>query len=599
MAESNQFSRWVVRSVVNGRENNEDSVMGFEFMPAWCERSVILFALADGMGGHEHGELASQQALVKTANKCFDNFVLKRVLNRVDAPTPFDSNLVLGTLREALDLSNQFVAKMAANNNWGKCGSTLDIVLIDGNKIYGIYLGDSPVYIYHHAIQKLELVTKEHTVAGALVRSGVISPEMYYFHEGKSTLEFYVGMDKPIPSDDKIFFQCELQPQDKLLMCSDGVIGNLREFQIEEIFKTCHSDNEIADKIMETYVKNGETDNQTLILWSYIPSDSFNDIKMQTNSQQQIKNNVYSNEKEGQKKPLMDIFFKKNSDNKKNDSPKIEITTEKNGIEEALSTLNQLIGLKGVKQQVNQLLDGMKANPDSGIHYVFTGNPGTGKTTVARLMANIFKTMGVLPENKLVEVGRSGLVGAYVGHTAPKTHGVIDSAMGGVLFIDEAYDLIQGENDAFGMEAINALLKRLEDDHGKFICIVAGYKLEMKTFINANPGLQSRFTEYIDFEDYDDEELFEIFVSMVQKRYHMTDEAQHKAQTFLQRMHETKGDNFGNGRNVRQFFEKTESAYKSRLAKSNVEQMSNEKLMTIEGVDIETGIAAYSQLGLG
>ena len=188
--------------------------------------------------------------------------------------------------------------------------------------------------------------------------------------------------------------------------------------------------------------------------------------------------------------------------------------------------LSKLIGLGSVKKEIESLSNyvkiqtlrhrqGMTTTPVS-LHCVFTGNPGTGKTTVARIVAAIYKELGVLKSGHLVETDRSGLVAEYVGQTAVKTNKIIDEALDGVLFIDEAYSLLGGEND-FGAEAIATLLKRMEDDRDRLVVILAGYSKEIKDFIESNPGLQSRFNRYIQFDDYTSDDLIEIFKLSLRK----------------------------------------------------------------------------------
>ena len=188
---------------------------------------------------------------------------------------------------------------------------------------------------------------------------------------------------------------------------------------------------------------------------------------------------------------------------------------------DCLKDLEGLVGLKSVKEEITNLTSYLnlqiqrgEKNTFQGKHYIFTGNPGTGKTTVARIMSKVFRTLGILSRGHLVEADRSKLVAGFSGQTAIKTNQLVDSAIGGVLFIDEAYTLASSEHDSFGSEAIDTLLKRLEDDRGKFICIVAGYTRQMHDFIDSNPGLKSRFTQTINFEDYTAEELTQIFLNM-------------------------------------------------------------------------------------
>ena len=217
-------------------------------------------------------------------------------------------------------------------------------------------------------------------------------------------------------------------------------------------------------------------------------------------------------------------------------------------------------------------------------HCVFTGNPGTGKTTVARILAKIYKNIGVIPKGHLVETDRSGLVGEYVGQTAVKTNKVIDHALGGVLFIDEAYSLLGDEKD-YGREAIATLLKRMEDERGQLVVILAGYTKEMQDFINSNPGLQSRFSRYIEFPDYNADELFQIFCKQLKQfEYTLTDEAEEALKGYFADAVTYKGPNFGNARFVRNVFEHTLQKQANRLAKEPF--LSTQKLAEITKEDL-------------
>ena len=258
--------------------------------------------------------------------------------------------------------------------------------------------------------------------------------------------------------------------------------------------------------------------------------------------------------------------------------------------------LDDLIGLESVKQDVTALANfiriqntrsqkGLKASPIT-YHCVFTGNPGTGKTTVARILANIYKELGVVSKGHLVETDRSGLVGEYVGQTAVKTNKVIDHALGGILFIDEAYSLLGDEKD-YGREAIATLLKRMEDDRKRLVVILAGYTNEMKAFINSNPGLQSRFSRYIEFPDYNADELYQIFCKQLKQfDYTLSSDASEVLKEYFTQAVEHKDSNFGNARFVRNVFEHTLQKQANRLSKEV--NLTTAKLAEITVEDLPT-----------
>ena len=261
--------------------------------------------------------------------------------------------------------------------------------------------------------------------------------------------------------------------------------------------------------------------------------------------------------------------------------------------------LNALIGLTSVKEDVKALASfvkvqqmrekkGMKTSPVS-YHCVFTGSPGTGKTTVARIVSEIYKELGILKKGHLVETDRSGLVAEYVGQTAVKTNKIIDSALDGVLFIDEAYSLVDGGNSDYGKEAISTLLKRMEDDRERLVVILAGYTEDMKRFIDSNPGLQSRFNRYIEFPDYSVDELYQIFNLIANKyEYHLTKEAAGILYSTLQNAVANKNKSFGNGRYVRNLFESAIEQQAKRL--SNISNVNKSSLAVIEAEDIKSVI---------
>lgn len=274
----------------------------------------------------------------------------------------------------------------------------------------------------------------------------------------------------------------------------------------------------------------------------------------------------------------------------KEEKPKEEATVN------PTAELDSLIGLESVKKDVTSLSNfikkkqireskGLKA-PSISYHCVFTGNPGMGKTTVARILASIFKELGILKCGHLVETDRSGLVAEYVGQTAVKTNKTIDSALDGVLFIDEAYTLVGGQND-YGREAIATLLKRMEDDRDRLVVILAGYPDEMKGFISSNPGLRSRFNRYIFFPDYSAAELHEIFLFYATKyEYVITADADDYLKKKLDHVVQNKRKDFGNARYVRNYFESAIEHQANKLT-SDVD-LTPEKLseLTIEDIEI-------------
>jgi SpoVK/Ycf46/Vps4 family AAA+-type ATPase len=242
---------------------------------------------------------------------------------------------------------------------------------------------------------------------------------------------------------------------------------------------------------------------------------------------------------------------------------------------DCLKKLDGLVGLSGVKKEISNLTAFLnlqiargETNTFQGKHYVFTGNPGTGKTTVARIMADIFKTLGVVSRGQLVEADRSKLVAGFSGQTAIKTNQLVDQALGGVLFIDEAYTLKSSDGDTFGAEAIDTLLKRLEDDRGKFICIVAGYTDNMHDFIDSNPGLKSRFTQTIHFDDYTPDELTEIFLKLAAgKNFTVDEDTKAAIHRLFEQLYLRRDKNFGNAREARRIFNEAVERQSQRLVK--------------------------------
>lgn len=260
----------------------------------------------------------------------------------------------------------------------------------------------------------------------------------------------------------------------------------------------------------------------------------------------------------------------------KENEVKAEAAPEKEDIEELKKELHGYIGLEEVKSEVESLINiatvyalrkknGLAA-PDMSLHMVFSGNPGTGKTMIARLMARVYHSLGLLSKGQLVEVDRSGLVAGYVGQTAQKTAKVLESALGGVLFIDEAYALTSRGAGDYGLEAVETILKYMEDHRDDLIVIIAGYTELMQDFIDSNPGLASRFNKYVDFRNYTPQEMTEIFKLNCKKaQYELDEDAIPLLSRFFTKAAEV--EDFGNARGVRNTFEKVISAQANRLAK--------------------------------
>ena len=269
-------------------------------------------------------------------------------------------------------------------------------------------------------------------------------------------------------------------------------------------------------------------------------------------------------------------------------------------LDSLLAELDSLVGLDSVKQDVHSLMNfikvtkirearGMKV-PTISYHLVFTGNPGTGKTTVARLVAKLYYQMGILPKGQLVEADRSALVAGYLGQTAIKTQQVIQQALGGVLFIDEAYSLANdSEQDSYGKEAIETILKAMEDHRNELVVIVAGYDALMHKFIDSNPGLSSRFSKYFYFPDYTGEELLKIFERFCKTNgYTLESSVEENLLKTFTTLYDTREEHFGNARAIRNIFEKAINCQADRIAGQN--SFTDADLETLTTADLENAI---------
>lgn len=277
---------------------------------------------------------------------------------------------------------------------------------------------------------------------------------------------------------------------------------------------------------------------------------------------------------------------------------KTEELPPKEDIETLKAELDSYIGLEGIKKEVRNLINMAtvyKMRKDHGLpiadvslHMVFSGNPGTGKTMIARFMARVYHSLGILDKGHLVEVDRSGLVAGYIGQTAIKTAKVAESALGGVLFIDEAYTLTSKSENDFGFEAVDTILKTMEDNRDNLVVIVAGYTELMEEFIDSNPGLRSRFNKYLAFSDYTAKEMMDIFKMQCSKSCYTLDEKAEAIITeYLTAAGEAAGE-FGNARGVRNIFEKILTEQANRIAV--MENVTKEDLMLIKGSDVEAAL---------
>ncbi|MCX7568791.1 stage V sporulation protein K [Tumebacillus sp. DT12] len=270
--------------------------------------------------------------------------------------------------------------------------------------------------------------------------------------------------------------------------------------------------------------------------------------------------------------------------------------TDKQRFQSIMNELDQLIGLRQVKTLVKEIYAFIQiqqkrqqaklATEPIVLHMIFKGNPGTGKTTVARILAKLLREMGVLSKGHLVEVERADLVGEYIGHTAQKTRDHVKKALGGIMFIDEAYSLARGGEKDFGKEAIDTMVKAMEDHKNDFVLILAGYDTEMEQFLRTNPGLPSRFPIVLNFEDYTEQELMQIADTMLRKReYKLSPESSSKLRTYLRNSTQQQGKrNFSNARMVRNVIERAVRLQAVRLLEAR--NPTRDELMKIEPDDL-------------
>lgn len=261
-------NHYVVRSETNQRENNEDSFQVIPMLPPSRRAPIMVLAVADGMGGHAYGEEVSREGLRRLSVSLFEQLSVGPLLNQLTPPSSLETETISRSLMDALRQADNYVRRMVEVNHWGKAGSTVVVAVIVDNLAVVANLGDSPCFHYLAADKRLIKVTDDHTVAGVLLRAGVITPEMARYHEGRSRLEFFLGRGD-LPRDEPVH-EITLAPGDHLLLCSDGVSGLIPHEKISEILSDSGASAEVmAQGLLQAALDSGETDNQTLILWTH------------------------------------------------------------------------------------------------------------------------------------------------------------------------------------------------------------------------------------------------------------------------------------------------------------------------------------------